>query len=60
MDEASVIVQNPPTVPLLPLACYRLTFRAADNLRLPAYTGSAWRGAFGYHFGPWPLLSRSP
>ncbi len=34
-------------LPLLPLARYRLTFRAAVDLRLPAYTGSAWRGAFG-------------
>lgn len=34
-------------IPILPLACYRLTFRAVVNLRLPAYTGSAWRGAFG-------------
>ena len=33
--------------PILPLARYRLSFRAAVDLRLPAYTGSAWRGAFG-------------
>lgn len=32
---------------MLPLARYRLRFRAAVDLRLPAYTGSAWRGAFG-------------
>lgn len=32
---------------MLPLARYRLHFRAAVDLRLPAYTGSAWRGAFG-------------
>lgn len=35
------------TAPILPLARYRLTFRATADLRLPAYTGSAWRGAFG-------------
>ncbi|MEH6873623.1 MAG: CRISPR system precrRNA processing endoribonuclease RAMP protein Cas6 [Candidatus Competibacter sp.] len=35
------------TFPILPLARYRLHFRAAVDLRLPAYTGSAWRGAFG-------------
>lgn len=29
-----------PTLPVLPLARYRLTFA-----RLPAYAGSAWRGA---------------
>ncbi len=34
-------------LPMLPLARYRLRFRAAVDLRLPAYTGSAWRGAFG-------------
>ncbi|MCP5197790.1 MAG: CRISPR system precrRNA processing endoribonuclease RAMP protein Cas6 [Gammaproteobacteria bacterium] len=35
------------TTPCLPLACYRFRFRATVDLRLPAYTGSAWRGAFG-------------
>ena len=34
--------------PSLPLICFRLTFRAHEALRLPAYTGSAWRGAFGH------------
>ncbi len=33
--------------PRLPVARYRLHFVAAENLRLPEYAGSAWRGAFG-------------
>jgi len=35
-------------LPALPLSRCRLTFRATVNLRLPAYAGSAWRGAFGH------------
>lgn len=39
---------TPPPAPLpLPLARYRLAFAAEDELNLPAYSGSAWRGAFG-------------
>lgn len=34
--------------PRLPLARYRLHFRAVDRARLPDYAGSAWRGAFGH------------
>lgn len=32
---------------VLPLVRYRFDFRAMVDLRLPAYPGSAWRGAFG-------------
>ena len=32
----------------LPLAHYRFRFRALEDLRLPPYTGSAWRGALGH------------
>jgi len=46
--------------PLLPLARYRLTFRAADDLRLPAYTGSAWRGAFGHALKRLVCATREP
>ena len=35
------------TVPRLPLACYRLRFRAMETIQLPHYAGSAWRGVFG-------------
>ena len=48
------------TVPTLPLARYRLTFRAADDLRLPAYTGSAWRGAFGRALKRLVCVTREP
>ncbi len=43
-----IVAHSLETPPLpLPVARFRLTFRAADDLRLPAYAGSAWRGAFG-------------
>lgn len=35
----------------LPVARYRYEFRAEDDLRLPPYAGSAWRGAFGHALG---------
>lgn len=34
-------------VPILPLARYRLQFSARRPIRLPRFSGSAWRGAFG-------------
>ena len=34
--------------PLLPLARYQVRFKSSGNVSLPAYTGSVWRGAFGY------------
>lgn len=34
--------------PELVLARYRLTFQATEAIGLPAYAGSAWRGAFGH------------
>lgn len=32
----------------LPVGRYRARLRAVDTVRLPAYSGSAWRGAFGH------------
>ncbi|MGH8563142.1 MAG: CRISPR system precrRNA processing endoribonuclease RAMP protein Cas6 [Gammaproteobacteria bacterium] len=32
----------------LPLGRYRFAFRAVDELRLPRFPGSAWRGVFGH------------
>jgi len=49
-----------PTVLVLPLARYRLTFRAVTALRLPAYTGSAWRGAFGHALKRLVCVTREP
>jgi hypothetical protein len=49
-----------PTFPILSLACYRLIFRAVDDLRLPAYTGSAWRGAFGHALKRLVCVTREP
>ncbi len=46
--------------PILPLACYRLCFRATDDLRLPAYTGSAWRGVFGRALKRLVCVTREP
>lgn len=34
--------------PALPFARYRLRFKSSGNVRLPAYTGSVWRGALGH------------
>ena len=45
---------------VLPLARYRLRFRAAVDLRLPAYTGSAWRGAFGWALKRLVCVTREP
>jgi len=42
---------NPPiasATPRLPLAHYRVRFRAQQTVRLPPYSGSTWRGAFGH------------
>jgi hypothetical protein len=33
--------------PTLPLACYLLTFRAADPIQLPPFAGSLWRSVLG-------------
>ncbi len=33
---------------MLPLASYRLRIRARDDLLMPEYAGSAWRGVFGH------------
>ncbi|MVF20147.1 CRISPR system precrRNA processing endoribonuclease RAMP protein Cas6 [Methylocaldum sp. BRCS4] len=35
-------------LPSLPLAVFRCHFETTEPLRLPAYAGSAWRGAFGH------------
>jgi hypothetical protein len=40
--------EKPTCVPMLPLARYRLRFKASEQARLPAYVGSAWRGALGH------------
>jgi len=47
-------------LPILPLARYRLTFQATVDLRLPAYTGSAWRGAFGHALKRLVCVTREP
>jgi hypothetical protein len=36
------------TTPALPVGLHRVTFSAAEPIQLPAWTGSAWRGAFGH------------
>ncbi len=49
-ETAAMTVSNPIPVITLPLTVsrYRLHFIAQEPLRLPAYAGSAWRGAFGH------------
>ncbi len=34
--------------PQIPLKSYRFHFKSPENIRLPDYPGSAWRGALGY------------
>ncbi len=36
------------SVPEPPLPHYRLKFEAGEEVRLPSYSGSAWRGAVGH------------
>lgn len=48
------------TLPVLPVARYSLTFRAASSLRLPPYAGSAWRGAFGHALKRLACVTRDP
>lgn len=44
----------------LPLAVYRLHFAAQEAIRLPAYAGSAWRGAFGHALKRLVCVTREP
>ncbi len=44
----------------LPLALYRLHFSAQGTVRLPAYAGSAWRGAFGHALKQLVCVTRAP
>src|SRR6266496_6083232 len=39
---------NTSRAPALPFARYRLRFKSSGRVRLPAYTGSVWRGVLGY------------
>ena len=44
----------------LTVARYRLRFIAQEPLRLPAYAGSAWRGAFGHALKRLVCVTREP
>ncbi len=46
--------------PSLPLAHYRFRFRTAGSMRLPDYSGSAWRGAFGNSLKRLVCVTREP
>ena len=46
--------------PQLPLARYRFRFRATGAMRLPNYSGSAWRGAFGHSLKKLVCVTREP
>lgn len=53
----------PPPAPValsLPISRYRLRFIAEESLRLPAYAGSAWRGAFGHALKRLVCVTREP
>ncbi len=53
---------DPPAIIALPLPVsrYRLRFIAREPLRLPAYAGSAWRGAFGHALKRLVCVTREP
>jgi len=51
---------NPAVRPSLPLAVYRLEFAALQPIHLPAYAGSAWRGAFGHALKKLVCATREP
>ncbi len=40
--------EYPKEVLSLPVSRYQFIFRAEEDIRLPAYAGSAWRGVFGH------------
>ena len=46
--------------PRLPLARYRFRFRTTRAMRLPDYSGSAWRGAFGHSLKKLVCVTREP
>lgn len=47
------------TLPLT-ISCYRLHFITQEALRLPAYAGSTWRGAFGHALKRLVCVTREP
>ena len=53
---------NVPPIITLPLTVsrYRLRFIAQEPLRLPAYAGSTWRGAFGHALKRLVCVTREP
>ena len=44
----------------LPLARYRIRLRVPETMRLPDYSGSAWRGVFGSSLKKLVCLTREP
>lgn len=40
--------EEPKETRSLPICRYQFVFRAEEDIRLPAYAGSAWRGVFGH------------
>ena len=46
--------------PRLPLARYRFRFQTTRAMRLPDYSGSAWRGAFGNSLKKLVCVTREP
>lgn len=47
-------------LPRLPLGHYRLHWQALDDVRLPPFAGSAWRGAFGHALKQLVCVTREP
>lgn len=45
---------------ILPIGRYRAMFRASQPIHLPAFAGSAWRGAFGHALKRALCVTRMP
>lgn len=58
-DEAVTVMRGAET-PALPVARYHLSFRTEEELLLPAYAGSAWRGALGHALKRTVCVTREP
>lgn len=52
-------LKNAP-LPNLPIGRYRLEFQALDPIKLPEYSGSAWRGVFGRALKRLVCVTREP
>lgn len=60
MDAATISSSPNTNLPGLPIGRYRLEFLALDPIKLPPYSGSAWRGVFGHALKRLVCVTREP